>query len=278
MEMKPVLELDEYQPINNNQNITSAGATDDAASSKYAERDDDKAPLDESLHLTAIQAQRWRRAAIGIAWASVISLLILGIVSFVLSAKTESSAAFGFGFGCVLDVFTSVVVIWRFFGTVKTLYSEQRERMALLLLAGFFLVASFSITVRDLVELLDQTRTKDVSSLFSLAAISGTLCIILALGKFIIAKKLESKTVKSDGFSSLAGSITAYSILVSAAVIEAHPNVWYLDNIVGFCVAVLLMLYGIMLLVQVLSPKCNGIATRCCCCCTANSASAIQEK
>ncbi|XP_022112086.1 transmembrane protein 163-like isoform X2 [Acanthaster planci] len=276
---KQGLELDEYLPINNNQRVTSSSRhTNDAAGRKYTESDNDKVPLDDSLPWTANPAQRWRRAAMGFAWASVFSLLILGGISFVLSAMTASSAAFGFGFGCVLDVFTSVVVIWRFFGSVTTLYSEQRERIALLFLAIFFLVASLSIIVRDLIELFDKIHTKSASSLCVLAAISGTVCALLAIGKFITAKKLESQTVKSDGFSSLAGSITAYSILVSAAVIETHPNVWYLDNIVGFCVAALLTVYGVMLLMQVLSHNCAPISGRCCCCCTVTSTDTDLEQ
>ncbi|XP_071791288.1 transmembrane protein 163a-like [Asterias amurensis] len=266
----------ENVPINTN-TLTSHGSTEDNLSGANDISNNDEVPLDGTHLLTVEQVKFWRKSALVVAWTSVIVLFVLGCISFGVSIMTESAATFGFAFDCILDVCTSAVVIWRFYGSLTNVYSERRERIALLFLASFFLIASFAIIVRDITEVLDQTHTKNFSVLYTLAAVSGTVCLFLALFKFVIAKKLESKAVKSDGYSSLAGAVTGFSILVSSEVSSKHPTVWYLDNVVGFCIAFLLFVYGIMLLTDALTLDACP-CSRCCWKDPAEKQADLQEK
>ncbi|XP_072034459.1 transmembrane protein 163a-like [Amphiura filiformis] len=232
---------------------------------------DDQVPLDaidEAHDLSARAATIWRYSALATAWASVIVLLVLGIISFGISGSSRSPAAFGFGFDCILDVLTSAVVIWRFYGSIGTLYSSDRERIALLLLGCFFIVASLSIFARSVTDLVSQQHPKHGYPLFILAAVSVAACSILAIAKFIIAMKLKSKSVRTDGYSSLAGAITSFSILITTKLIERDRNIWYLDAIVGIAVGFLLLFYGVKVLIDVLNENPFSVKEICCkkCC------------
>eukprot|EP00057_Strongylocentrotus_purpuratus_P003917 XP_003727651.1 PREDICTED: transmembrane protein 163 [Strongylocentrotus purpuratus] len=100
--------------------------------------------------------------------------------------------------------------------------------------------------------------------LLILAIVSFFVCSTLAIFKFIIAKKLDSTSVQSDGYSSLAGAITALSMLISTIVIHYDLHVWYLDEIVGIIVGLLLAVYGIKLLVGVTRSSDLSISMKSC--------------
>ncbi|XP_054750180.2 transmembrane protein 163a-like isoform X2 [Lytechinus pictus] len=207
---------------------------------------------------------RWRSAALAVSWASVVGLLIVGILSFVVAETTQSSAAFGFGFDCLLDVGTSVVVIWRFTGSLGSVYSEKKERISLLFLGSLFIVAAVSIFARAIPDLIANTETISGMWLMILAGVSVFICSTLAILKFIIAKKLDSTSIQSDGYSSLAGGITALSMLISTTIIHFDYHVWYLDEIVGIVVGLLLTAYGIKLLVEVTQSSDLKISLKSC--------------
>lgn len=214
--------------------------------------------------LSMEQTSRWRHAALAVSWASVVVLLIIGILSFVVSDTTNSSAAFGFGFDCLLDVGTSAVVIWRFMGSVSSVRSEKKERISLLFLGALFIIAAVSIFARAIPDLINDTETVSGMWLLILAIVSFFVCSTLAILKFIIAKKLDSTSIQSDGYSSLAGAITALSMLVSTIIIRYDFHVWYLDEIIGIIVGLLLTLYGIKLLVGVTQSSDLRISMKSC--------------
>lgn len=204
-----------------------------------------------SADMSMRDTSRWRSGALAISLVSIIVLLVLGVLSFVVSDVTNSSAAFGFGFDCLLDVGTSIVVLWRFMGSLGSVYSAEKERIALLFLGSLFIIAAVSIFARAIPDLINSTETSGGFWLMILASVSMVICTGLAITKFIIAKKLDSKSVLSDGYSSLAGAITALSMLISAIVIHYEVQVWYLDEIIGIVVGLLLAFYGIKTLVEV---------------------------
>ncbi|XP_071941309.1 transmembrane protein 163a-like [Antedon mediterranea] len=220
--------------------------------------------IDENHQLTIKQAARWRLAALVISWISIILICILGSLSFAVSVITKSAAAFGFGFDCILDIFTSAIVIWRFYGSVGTLYSAERERMSLIFLGIIFTLASISIGARAVVNLASETHTIPHFSLYVLAATSGVICLVFALIKFVIASKLESRSLRTDALSSLAGSILGFSILLSTEVIKRNEEIWYLDEVVAIAVGLFLGVYGTRLLVDIFME--SSFPIKICCC------------
>lgn len=206
--------------------------------------------------LTAEQVAFYRFCALLVAWLSVMLLIILAAFSFTASALTGSSAAFGFGFDCLLDIGTSVVVIWRFKGSSGTVYSEEKERRALIVLGFLFIVACCTILIHCIPELANEEVPTDSVWVLIIASVSSVICFGLAFGKFFVAWKLNSQSIKSDGYSSLAGAVTSLSWVVTAFAIQANDKLWFTDDVVGLLVALLLLYYGIRLLMVNIRSSC----------------------
>ncbi|XP_015764869.1 PREDICTED: transmembrane protein 163-like [Acropora digitifera] len=94
---------------------------------------DDDFLLHKEKQIPTQLMDKWRKAALAVSYASVFCAFVIGVSSFVISSLAKSSAAFGFAFDSILDVCSSVVVIWRFCGLAGKTYSWERERRYCLL-------------------------------------------------------------------------------------------------------------------------------------------------
>ncbi|TWW80540.1 Transmembrane protein 163 [Takifugu flavidus] len=86
--------------------------------------------------------------------------------------------------------------------------------------------------------------------LYSVSLISGFMCALLAVAKFMLGRVLTSRALITDGFNSLVGSILGFSILVSAEVFKHHPDVWFLDGTIGVLIGLLILAYGAKLMID----------------------------
>jgi hypothetical protein len=87
-------------------------------------------------------------AGLTIAWN-----VIEGVVAITAGVAAGSIALVGFGFDSTIEVMSSVVVVWQFRREIRSGYDEDRERLALRLIAISFFVLAVYITfesVRDL--------------------------------------------------------------------------------------------------------------------------------
>ncbi|KAJ7407408.1 transmembrane protein 163 [Willisornis vidua] len=86
--------------------------------------------------------------------------------------------------------------------------------------------------------------------LYSVSVLSGILCSVLAVIKFMLGKVLTSRALITDGFNSLVGGIMGFSILLSAEVFKHNSSVWYLDGSIGVLIGLTISAYGIKLLMD----------------------------
>ncbi|OXB74649.1 UNVERIFIED_CONTAM: hypothetical protein H355_016362, partial [Colinus virginianus] len=111
--------------------------------------------------------------------------------------------------------------------------------------------------------------------LYSVSVLSGILCTVLAVIKFMLGKVLTSRALITDGsssrfesgapackmdsgkdlgtagcFNSLVGGIMGFSILLSAEVFKHNSSVWYLDGSIGVLIGLTIFAYGIKLLID----------------------------
>ncbi|XP_071942187.1 transmembrane protein 163a-like [Antedon mediterranea] len=193
--------------------------------------------------------QKWESTALGLAIISVICLIVLGSCSFYVSSTTNSAAAYGFGFDCFLDVGTSLVVIWRFCGSNNS-QSTKKEKIALFILGILFILASTSVASKSVKFLIDDEVLDTSAGLYILAGFATFFSMSLFIAKLYVANKLDSKSVRADGYSSLACGITAFTMIISSIAFTIDNSVYYLDDIVGLVLAVLLLLYGIKIICE----------------------------
>lgn len=203
--------------------------------------------LESSMRLKPHEAQSYRKKALWVSWVSIVVTLILAVAAFTVSFMRHSASAFGFAFDATLDVLSSFIVLWRYMNAAAV-HSAHREYIACVVLGIVFVLSSLCILGKAVHNLATRMHPEVDSFLFSVSIVSGFVCAVLAVAKFMLGRVLTSRALITDGFNSLVGSIMGFSILISAEVYKNHPDVWFLDGIMGVIISLIILAYGIKLL------------------------------
>ncbi|MEQ2245215.1 hypothetical protein ILYODFUR_025286 [Ilyodon furcidens] len=102
-----------------------------------------------------------------------------------------------------------------------------------------------ALTSFTLMSFRDCSDLSEDDFLFSVSIVSGLVCVVLAVIKFMLGKVLTSRALVTDGFNSLVGGIMGFSILISAEVFKHEPKVWYLDGTIGVLMGLIILAYGV---------------------------------
>ncbi|XP_074520623.1 transmembrane protein 163a [Halichoeres trimaculatus] len=207
--------------------------------------------LESSMRLKPHEAQSYRKKTLWVSWFSIAITIILAIVAFTVSIMRHSASAFGFAFDATLDVLSSVIVVWRY-SNAAAVHSAHREYIACVILGVVFILSSLCIMGKAIHDLATKLLPEVDGFLFSVSIISGLVCLILAVIKFMLGKVLTSRALITDAFNSLVGGIMGFSILISAEVFKHEPNVWYLDGTIGILIGLVILAYGVKLLVDMI--------------------------
>ncbi|XP_074219658.1 transmembrane protein 163 isoform X5 [Camelus bactrianus] len=261
--------------------------------------------LESSTRLKPHEAQNYRKKALWVSWFSIIVTLALAVAAFNLpfleisykrnhatgsfcvlflsfssmvlsfihvaaavSVMRYSASAFGFAFDAILDVLSSAIVLWRY-SNAAAVHSAHREYIACVILGVIFLLSSICIVVKAIHDLSTKLLPEVDDFLFSVSILSGILCSILAVLKFMLGKVLTSRALITDesgkpqvtwgelqgkdvdsGFNSLVGGVMGFSILLSAEVFKHNSAVWYLDGSIGVLIGLTIFAYGVKLLID----------------------------
>uniref|UniRef100_A0A452TFB4 Transmembrane protein 163 n=1 Tax=Ursus maritimus TaxID=29073 RepID=A0A452TFB4_URSMA len=205
--------------------------------------------LESSTRLKPHEAQNYRKKALWVSWLSIIVTLALAVAAFTVSVMRYSASAFGFAFDAILDVLSSAIVLWRY-SNAAAVHSAHREYIACVILGVIFLLSSICIVVKAIHDLSTRLLPEVDDFLFSVSILSGILCSILAVLKFMLGKVLTSRALITDGFNSLVGGVMGFSILLSAEVFKHNAAVWYLDGSIGVLIGLTIFAYGVKLLID----------------------------
>ncbi|KAI1899762.1 hypothetical protein AGOR_G00065090 [Albula goreensis] len=205
--------------------------------------------LESSMRLKPHEAQSYRKKALWVSWISIVVTLILAVAAFTVSFMRHSASAFGFAFDATLDVLSSIIVLWRY-SNAAAVHSAHREYIACVVLGVVFILSSLCILGKAIHDLATKLLPEVDDFLFSVSIVSGLMCIVLAVLKFMLGRVLTSRALITDGFNSLVGGIMGFSILISAEVFRHDANVWYLDGTIGVLIGLIIMAYGVKLLVD----------------------------
>ncbi|XP_005286852.1 transmembrane protein 163 isoform X1 [Trachemys scripta elegans] len=218
-------------------------------SGQFSEGLEDRGLLESSTRLKPHEAQSYRKKALWVSWVSIVITLALAVAAFTVSIMRYSASSFGFAFDAVLDVLSSVIVLWRY-NNAAAVHSAHREYIACVILGVIFLLSAVCIVVKAIHDLAMKLLPEVDDFLFSVSILSGILCSILAVIKFMLGKVLTSRALVTDGFNSLVGGIMGFSILLSAEVFKHNASVWYLDGSIGILMGLTILAYGVKLLID----------------------------
>ncbi|XP_007446093.1 PREDICTED: transmembrane protein 163 [Lipotes vexillifer] len=218
-------------------------------SGQFSDGLEDRGLLESSTRLKPHEAQNYRKKALWVSWFSIIVTLALAVAAFTVSVMRYSASAFGFAFDAILDVLSSAIVLWRY-SNAAAVHSAHREYIACVILGVIFLLSSVCIVVKAIHDLSTKLLPEVDDFLFSVSILSGILCSILAVLKFMLGKVLTSRALITDGFNSLVGAVMGFSILLSAEVFKHNSAVWYLDGSIGVLIGLTIFAYGVKLLID----------------------------
>ncbi|GIX87809.1 hypothetical protein CEXT_705141 [Caerostris extrusa] len=151
---------------------------------------------------------------------------------------------------CVLDLLSSFIVIWRYFGSPYRLGSRSREYKACISLGILFMVAGIGVIIEGVYFLYAKDAPKWYSTLVILAAVGCSVCVLLALAKYVLGKKLNSDTLLLDALNSFLSGLFALVIIVSDVVYLKNKAVWYLDPLLSIFLSVGLIAFGFRTIVM----------------------------
>ncbi|KAM4559947.1 transmembrane protein 163a [Odontesthes bonariensis] len=220
---------------------------------KISDSIDDRGLLESSMRLKPHEAQSYRKKALWVSWVSIMITIVLAIAAFTVSIMRHSASAFGFAFDAMLDVLSSVIVLWRY-SNAAAVHSAHREYIACVILGVIFILSSLCILGKAIHDLATKLLPEVDDFLFSVSIVSGLLCISLSVVKFMLGRVLTSRALITDGFNSLVGGIMGFSILISAEVFKHEPKVWYLDGTIGVLIGLIILSYGVKLLLD-MAPR-----------------------
>ncbi|XP_061648832.1 transmembrane protein 163a-like [Phyllopteryx taeniolatus] len=216
---------------------------------KIADSVEGEGLLESSLRLKPHEAQNYRKKALWVSWISIVVTLILAVTAFTVSFMRHSASAFGFAFDATLDVLSSIIVLWRY-SNAAAVHSAHREYIACVVLGIVFVLCSLCILGKAIHNLVSRMPPEVDDFLFSVSIVSGFVCTVLAVAKFMLGKVLTSRALITDGFNSLVGGFLGFTILISAQVFKDHPDVWFLDGLIGFLIGLIILAYGVKLLMD----------------------------
>ncbi|XP_054709609.1 transmembrane protein 163-like isoform X2 [Uloborus diversus] len=208
------------------------------------ESEDIPLKLTDSLALRR-KKENLRLYAIATCITSVILNLILCILSFVFAKLRHSPATFAFAADCILDLLSSLVVIWRYFGSPYRTLSLSREIKACISLGILFIVAGVGVIGEGAYFLVVKEVPKWNTVLVVLAAVGFVVCVLLGIAKYVLCKKMESKSLYLDALNSLLSALFALVIIISDVVYLKNKNVWYLDPVLSIVFSCPLIAFGI---------------------------------
>ena len=173
------------------------------------------------------------RRARWLAWATIVYNVIEAVVAIVAGSAAGSIALIGFGLDSIVEVLSALVIVWQLNRT-----SEDRERIALKLIAlSFYLLASY-VAVRALFNLIGQSKPDTSLAGIGLAVTSVIVMPILARAKRHTGEQLGSSTVVADSNQT---KLCAYLsiILLGGLIFNATIGWWWADPIAALAIAAL---------------------------------------
>lgn len=226
----------------------------------------DELPADEDLHslyesdqdfdekpstLTHHEFLKWRKASL---FVCVVSLLVQGVISIVAIQQglaVNSSGTFGFGIEGLLDMLTTVIVVWRFVGPAGMNVSDaKRELKAVVILSLVICFFSIGILGKVIYQLTKANWPFYELKLMIICNIGFAAYVILGWLKFVLGRRIQSKALIMDAYSTFAASGMACGLLFSLLVYH-FTKLWFLDSIMAIIISTLLFAYSIRTLFRI---------------------------
>jgi divalent metal cation (Fe/Co/Zn/Cd) transporter len=183
--------------------------------------------------VAATESQVHARRARWLAWATIGWNVLEAVVAIAAGVVAGSVALIGFGLDSTVEVLSALVIVWQLRGV-----AEQRERLALKLIALSFFALAVYVAVRAALDLIGHTEPESSSVGIGLAIASLIVMPALATAKRRNGLEMGSATVIADSNQT---KLCAYlsGILLSGLILNAVVGWWWADPVAAVGIALL---------------------------------------
>ncbi|CAG2112554.1 unnamed protein product [Medioppia subpectinata] len=212
--------------------------------------------------------------ALHISLASIAIDFVLAVASLLTGTSSSNCA---FAVDCALDVFSSAILVWRFYGETGAKgygdpnydidsYNNQRfglsgnqspatQRKELLACCGLgvmFILSGLIVVGKSGWDLVSADQVIDLEpdmnglpGILHVTSVAFVICGLLALGKYILYRHMNSKSMYLESINSWISAVFALLIVITTMIIEYDNNLWILDPIVSIVFSLFMIIYGI---------------------------------
>ncbi|XP_054166740.1 transmembrane protein 163-like [Oppia nitens] len=218
--------------------------------------------------------------ALHISIASIAIDFVLA-VGALLTGTSSSNCAFAVD--CLLDVFSNAILVWRFYGDSngrptppppvpekssllasfdrhpqfqlsgnQSPAIQRKELLACLGLGIMFILSGVIVIGKSAWDLVSADEVIDLEpdmnglpGILHVTSVAFVICGLLALGKYMLYKHMNSQSMYLESINSWISSILALVIVISTMIIQYDNNLWILDPIVSIVFSVFMIVYGV---------------------------------
>ena len=156
---------------------------------------------------------------------------VAGIAVLAVAAVAARSVALaGFGLDSLIEIGASTVVLWELSGT-----GEDRQRRALRLIGGAFLVLAVYLVVQSILVLVTGYRPGHSVLGIVWTALTAAAMFTLAAGKARTGRALGNPVLMTEGRVTLVDGILAVAVLAGLAL-NAAAGWWWADPLAALVI------------------------------------------
>jgi divalent metal cation (Fe/Co/Zn/Cd) transporter len=163
--------------------------------------------------------------AITLAW-NLAGIIVLAFAAI----RARSVALAGFGLDSLIEIGASTVVLWELSGT-----GEERQRRALRLIGGAFLVLAAYLTVQSAIVLVSGYHPGHSPLGIAWTAFTAAIMFALAAGKACTGRTLGNPVLITEGRVTLVDGILALAVL-SGLILNAVAGAWWADPLAALVI------------------------------------------
>jgi divalent metal cation (Fe/Co/Zn/Cd) transporter len=163
--------------------------------------------------------------AITLAW-NLAGIIVLAFAAI----RARSVALAGFGLDSLIEIGASTVVLWELSGT-----GEERQRRALRLIGGAFLVLAAYLTVQSAIVLVSGYHPGHSPLGIAWTTFTAAIMFALAAGKARTGRTLGNPVLITEGRVTLVDGILALAVL-SGLILNAVAGAWWADPLAALVI------------------------------------------
>jgi divalent metal cation (Fe/Co/Zn/Cd) transporter len=183
-----------------------------------------------------------RRRAQLLAWATVGYNAVEAAVAISAGVIAGSVALVSFGLDSCVEVLSALAVSWQFAG--RGARSEEREALALRLVALAFFALAVYVTVESVRSLLGADRAQTSVVGIAVAAVSLIVMPVLSVAKRRVGRALGSVAVVADSTQTLLCTYLS-AVLLAGLLLNSLFGWWWADPAAGLVIAAVAVREGI---------------------------------